>query len=117
MKIHFVGICSLLLTALMIAAGCGNINKSQFHGKTFTIRAELKQGAGVEVLVWRNASRLERDKEGYGYTFYVNGKLVALDPQGTVVIEEQSEASPQGCTKGDPSCWRTYERDPAEKRK
>ena len=88
MKIRIMKSIPLLAAALLIAGGCNYFKKSQFHGKTFRIRTELKQGTGVEVLVWTNANRLERDKEGYGYTFYVNGKLVVLEPQGTVVIEE-----------------------------
>lgn len=89
MKTRIVKSLPILAAVLLLAAGCNYFKKSQFDGKTFKIKTELKQGTSVEVVVWTNANQLKRDKEGYGYNFYVNGKLVVLEPQGTVIIEEQ----------------------------
>lgn len=79
----------VLIGVLFLVTGCDYFNKSKFHGKTFKVRAELKQGKEVEVVTWTNANKLEYDKEDYDYSFYVNGKLVVLEPRGTVIIEEQ----------------------------
>lgn len=83
------GIVMALIGVLFLVTGCDYFNKSKFHGKTFKVRAELKEGKDVEVVTWTNANKLEYDKEDYVYSFYVNGKLVVIEPGGTVIIEEQ----------------------------
>ncbi len=87
MKIFFVSI--LLMIAVLLATGCDNLTKDEYSGKTFKVRTELMKGKETEVITWENASKLSYDEENYIYQFYVSGKLVSLDPKGTVIIEEQ----------------------------
>jgi hypothetical protein len=49
----------------------------------------LRSGEGVEVLIWEGATELEFNEEKYVYRFKVDGKIVLLDPRGTVIVEEQ----------------------------
>ena len=86
MKIRSLAL--LLGVALLLSSGCDFENK-KYKGKTFLVRTELRSGEGVEVVTWTNANRLTYNSEDYAYDFYVNGKLVTLDPRGTVIIEEQ----------------------------
>ena len=69
--------------------GCGNLGEDEHEGKTFKIRTELRSGEGVEVLTWEGATELEFNDEEYVYRFKVGGKMVLLDPVGTVIVEEQ----------------------------
>ena len=78
-----------ILVGLVLLNGCGLLSEDEFSGKTFTIRTELRSGDGVEVVTWENATDLEYNDTVYIYQFYVEGKLVLLDPQGTVIVEEQ----------------------------
>jgi len=78
------------LVGILSLCGCGYLQKeNEFEGKVFTVRTELKSGEGVKVLKWENATDVEFDTSEYIYKFKVNGKMVHLDPRGTVVIEEQ----------------------------
>jgi hypothetical protein len=79
----------LLFTGLILLSGCDYFGKSEYAGKTFKVRTELKKGEGVEVVTWANANTLSYDQKNFIYRFYVNGKLVVLEPRGTVIIEEQ----------------------------
>ena len=78
-----------VLVGVAFLHGCGLVVENEFEGKTFTIRTELKTGEGVEVQKWENATDLEFNEEEYVYRFKVDGKLVLLDPRGTVIVEEQ----------------------------
>lgn len=82
-------IVATLLILLLAVQGCEYLGESEFEAKSFRIRTELRSGDGIEVLTWENATDLEFNEEEYVYRFKVDGKLVLLDPRGTVVVEEQ----------------------------
>jgi len=84
-----ISISILIFTTLILIIGCDYSNKNEYAGKTFKVRTELMKGNGTEVITWENANNLSYDEESYIYQFYVNAKLVSLQPKGTVIIEEQ----------------------------
>ena len=85
---NLISVIFLFVTLLLITS-CDYFGKNEYTGKTFKVRTELMKGKETEVITWENANNLTYDKEQYIYKFYVNGKLISLEPKGTVIIEEQ----------------------------
>ena len=84
----------LLFTAMAFLSGCSSWDNyfsknRKYRGKLFTVRTELGRDRSVEVLTWTNANMLTYDSEDSDYSFYVDGKLVVLQPRGTLIVEEQ----------------------------
>lgn len=82
----------LVISLLFTITGCDYVSDYQkakkYKNKVFTVRTEI--GNGKEIVTWKDASNLSRDREDYSYSFYVNGKLITVDAgRAIVIIEEQ----------------------------
>jgi len=81
-----------LLAVALLCTSCdyiGNKRNRHYRGKIFVVRTEFAATNGIEPIVWSNANELTYSEEENCYTFFVAGKLVTLQPFGSVIVEEK----------------------------